>query len=232
MDRVRLQWQNDVMPWATAIRVGAFVAALAAALSSGCGLGGGAGEVKSDRLRIDSCWDGPYNMEPDFFGGVPYRSSFQMRIQRGHDLHEMSDGLSILVDDVHAIRGDEGNPGMLGVPLEVGLHPEVTPPGIPVEADPDPPMVHMALYLHNTCHLHPSTLYAVRGVITFDAMFNGDPNETNADERLSSGVFDVMVVDPRKQPASGDPIAEEHLSRLTGWFRFYFERGQPAQPFP
>lgn len=232
MDRVGLWWQNEDMSRAVRIRVGALLAVLAATSGAGCGLGGGAGEVRSDRLRIDACWDGPYDMEPDFFGGLPFRNTFQMRIQRGPDLQEMSDGLSILVDDVRAIRGDDGGGGMLGVPLEVGLPPEVTPPGVPVQPDPDPPIVHIALYLHNTCHLHPSTLYAVRGVITFDALFNGDPNETNADERLSSGVFDVMVVDPRKQPPGGGPIAEEHLSRVTGWFRFYFERGQPAQPFP
>jgi hypothetical protein len=90
----------------------------------------------------------------------------------------------------------------------------------------------MALYLHNTCREQLSTLYAVRGVITFERLFNGDPNETNADERLTSAVFDVMVVDPRKQPPGGGPIDQEQLSRVTGWFQFYFERGQPGQPFP
>lgn len=204
-----------------------WAAVAAVCAGSGCALGEGSGEVKSDRLRIDQCWEGPYDMQPDFFSGVPYRESFQIRIQRGGDLQEMSDGLSILVKDVHVIRNS-----MLGVPLEVGLPPEVTPPGVPVQPDPDPPMVHMALYLHNTCHEQLSTLYAVRGVITFEELFNGDPNETKADERLSSGVFDVMVVDPRKQPPGGGPISEEHLSRVTGWFGFYFERGQPGQPFP
>ncbi len=208
------------------------MAVMATALGSGCGLGEGAGEVLSKDLQVDSCWTGAYDMGPDFFSGAPYRNGFQIRIQRGDDLAEASDGLSILVDDVAKIRGDNGKPSSLGVPLEVGLPPEVTPPGVPVEPDTDPPAVHMALYLHRTCHHYISTLYAVRGVIVFDHLFNGDPNETNADARLSSGVFDVMVVDPRKQPPGGGPIKEEHLSRVTGWFRFYFERGQPAQPFP
>jgi hypothetical protein len=197
-----------------------------AACTAGCALGEGSGQVVSDRLRLDSCWDGPYDMQPDFFAGVPYRDSFQIRIQRGGDQVEMSDGLAILVDDVNYVRS------ALGVPLEVGLSPEVSPPGVPVLPDPNPPQVHMALYLHNTCREHVSTLHAVRGVITFEHLFNGDPNETNAGERLSSAVFDVMVVDPRKQPAGGGPIAEGELSRLTGWFQFYFERGQPSQPFP
>lgn len=214
------------------VRLAMWLATFVVCASSGCALGEGAGEVKSDRLRINQCWDGPYDMQPDFFAGVPFRESFQIRIQKSGDLQEMSDGLSILVRDVHAIRGDNGAAGLMGVPLEVGLHPEVSPPGVPMEPDTDPPMVHMALYLNNTCHDGSSTLYAVRGVITFDEMFNGDPNETSAEARLSSGVFDVMVVDPRKQPQGGGPISEEDLSRVTGWFRFYFERGQPGQPFP
>jgi len=220
------------MQFATRVRLAAWLAALVASAGSGCALGEGSGEVVSDRLRVDSCWDGTYDLNPDFFAGVPYRDAFQIRIQRGGDLQEMSDGLSILIDDVHWVRGDDGRPSLLGVPLEVGLPPEVTPPGVPVQSDADPPLVHMALYLHNTCHEQLSTLYAVRGVITFERLFNGDPNESNADERLSSGVFDVVVVDPRKQPPGGGPIAEEHLSHVTGWFRFYFERGQPGQPFP
>jgi hypothetical protein len=220
------------MQLAARVRLAAWLAAVVASAGSGCALGEGSGEVVSDRLRVDSCWDGAYDLNPDFFAGVPYRNSFQIRVQRGGDLQEMSDGLSILVDDVHWVRGDDGRPSLLGVPLEVGLPPEVTPPGVPVQSDADPPLVHMALYLHNTCHEQLSTLYAVRGVITFERLFNGDPNESNADERLSSGVFDVVVVDPRKQPPGGGPIAEEHLSRVTGWFRFYFERGQPGQPFP
>lgn len=213
--------------WSSALlRLAAWLAAFATCASSGCALGEGSGEVVSDRLRVDSCWDGPYDMQPDFFAGAPYRDSFQIRIQRGADLQEMSDGLSILVDDVHYVRG------VLGVPLQVGLSPGVSPPGVPVQPDPNPPPVHMALYLHNTCREQLSTLYAVRGVITFERLFNGDPNETNADERLTSAVFDVMVVDPRKQPPGGGPIDQEQLSRVTGWFQFYFERGQPGQPFP
>lgn len=203
-----------------------------APLGLGCSTGEGSGEVHSDRLRADNCWDGRYDMVPDFFAGVPFRSAFQIRVQRGNDIEEMSDGVSILVDDVHFIRGDDGRASLLEVPLEVGLPPEVTPPGVPVAPNPNPPKVHMALYLHSTCFEQLITLYAVRGVIKFENLFNGDPNETNAEERLTSAVFDVMVVDPRKQPPGGGPIAEEHLSRITGWFRFYFERGQPAQPFP
>jgi len=165
-------------------------------------------------------------MKPDFFAGVPYRDSFHIRIQRGSDKSEMSDGIAILVDDIGYVREN------LGLPLEVGLSPGVTPPGVPVVSNPDPARVHFASYFHNTCRDHVSTLHAIRGVIAFEHMFNGDPNETNAAERQTTAVFDVMVGDPRKQPPGGGPMDEKHLSRITGWFQFFFERGQPGQPFP
>ncbi len=203
-----------------------------AASGPGCAVGTGAGEVKSDRLYLASCWDGPFDLGPSFFAGVPYRESFQIRIQRGDDNEEVSDGVSLLVNDVQTIRGDNGLPSLLGIPLEVGLPPEVTPPGVPITPTDSPPQVSMAMYLHNTCFQTNSSLYAVDGVITFESLFNGDPNETNAEQKLTSAVFDVEVADPRDQPPQGGPVPDALKSRVTGWFRFYFERGQPAQPFP
>ena len=208
------------------------LAVVLATATSACAVGAGAGEVKSDRLNLQSCWDGPFDLGPNFFAGVPYRESFQIRIQRGDDVEEVSDGLSVLIDDVHEIRGDNGMASLLGIPLEVGLPPEVTPPGVPITPSASPPKVSMALYLHNTCFQTNSALYAVGGVITFESLFNGDPNETNAEQKLTSAVFEVDVADPRNQPPEGGPVPDALKSRVTGWFRFYFERGQPAQPFP
>lgn len=206
-------------------------AALLSILGASCSLGDGDGEVKSDKLRLENCWDGPYNMEPSFFAGVPYRSTFSIRVQRGGDLAEVSDGLSVLVDDVHQIRGDSGE-SLIGKKLDVGLSPEVTPPGIPVTPLDNPPLVHMALYLNNSCHDNNSILYVTRGTITFSSLFNGDQNTTDADDKLTAAEFDVMVGDPRDQPSSGGPIPDDKLSHVTGWFRFYFQRGKPGQPFP
>lgn len=203
-----------------------------ALVSLGCSLGQGEGQVHSDRLVARDCWDQEYDLQPDFFAAVPYRSTLQIRVQRGNDLQEVSDGLGILVDDVDKIRSEK-----LGVELNVALPPGVQPPGTPVP-DPDPlalaPLVHMALYLQRSCHNQNTVLYAVSGTVVFNALFGGDPNEKDAAEKYTDATFDVMMGDPREAelgaPAAAIPL--ELQSRVTGLFRFYFERGQPGQPFP
>jgi hypothetical protein len=186
----------------------------------------GQGEAKSDWLRAGRCFEGPYDLQPTFFASNPFQNTQMLRLQRTNDLTENADGVLVLVDDVTRVRAS------LGTSLRIGLPPEVTPPGTPVVADPDPPFVHMALYLQETCHRENVTLYATEGTITFDALFSGDLNEDEADEKRSEGRFDVVIGDPRDAPAGGGAIPEGLSSRLTGSFRFYFQRGQPAQPFP
>jgi len=200
-----------------------FVLALA---SLACSTAEGEGEVKSDKLYVEDCWNGPFNLDPTFFGANPYRDSLTIRIQHGDNLEEVSDGLIVLVNDIGTIRGEE-----LGAELDVGLPPGVSPPGVPVKLLADPPRVHLSLYLHDTCHEQNGTLYSTSGKITFDALFSGDPNESNADDRLTEARFDATFGDPRHVLSNGE-IDPERSSRVTGWFRFYFQRGQPAQPFP
>jgi hypothetical protein len=209
-----------------------FALAACALLSLGCSLGQGDGEVHSERLFARDCWYESYDLQPDFFAAVPYRSTLQIRVQRGTDLQEVSDGLGILVDDLEQIRNEKR-----GEELNVSLPPGVQPPGSPVPK-PDPlalaPLVHMALYLQRSCHNQNTVLYAVSGTITFSALFSGDPNEKDAAEKYTDARFDVMVGDPREAElgAPADAIPPELQSRVTGFFRFYFERGQPGQPFP
>ena len=96
MERLRARcggWHDGFMLSSTG-SVASAAAVVGAFAAFGCSIGQGAGEVQSDRLRMENCWDGPYNMAPDFFAGVPYRSSFQVRVQRGGDIEEISDGLS------------------------------------------------------------------------------------------------------------------------------------------
>jgi hypothetical protein len=96
--------------------------------------------------------------------------------------------------------------------------------------NPNPPKVSMALYLHNTCHAQTGTLYALSGQITFRALFSGDRNEENAEDRLTDAVFSGIFADPRKLGSDGQ-VPAELQSPVSGHFRFYFQRGQPAQPF-
>jgi len=215
----------------------------------GCSLGKGEGVVHSDQLVAKDCWYSAYDLEPDFFAAVPYRQTLQIRVQRGNDLQEVSDGLDVLVDDVNAVRGQPGDPstGYLDKPLSVRLPVGVVPAGTPVGKSPPPPadepaLVHMSLNLERSCHNQNIVLSAISGTITFHHMFSGDPNEQNASEKLTEtadsgglGGFDIMLADPRDVPAPGDTVEQIPASlqtHLVGSFSFYFERGQPGQPFP
>ncbi len=76
-------------------------------------------------------------------------------------------------------------------------------------------------------------LYAVSGTVTFSNLFDGDPSEADAAKKLTEGSFDVMVANPQDVVTSGPMEGTiPNQSELTGTFRFFFERGQPAQPFP
>jgi hypothetical protein len=218
------------------------IALLLAPALAGCSLGKGEGRVHSDKLVAKDCWSDAYDLEPDFFAAVPFRETLQIRVQRGNDLQAVSDGLDVLVDDVTTVRNS-----YLGKPLSVRLPVGVAPPGTPVGKSPAPPadepaLVHMSLSLERSCHNQNIVLQAISGTITFAHMFSGDPDEKNAAEKLTEtedvgglGGFDVMLVDPRDIPAPGDTveqIPEENQTHLNGSFSFYFERGQPGQPFP
>ena len=68
--------------------------------------------------------------------------------------------------------------------------------------------------------------------ITFWSLFDGNPDESNANERLTQADFDFYIADPSNICPGGlgpPPRCEGHLH---GSFKFYFQRGQPAQPFP
>jgi hypothetical protein len=242
------------------------------ALTAGCSVGQGTGDVKSNALYAHQCWGtppttsnptvamgAPYDMQPDFFAANPYMNQLQIRVQRGSDLTEVSDGLAVQIDDINLIRNAIQNPsavdggtfpadggttdagaggGSAGgggvqwrVTIPVGVHPPgsstVPPPGF---VSP----VHMSLYLERTCHNQNIVLNGVDGNITFKALFDGDPNETSAAQKLTDATFDVQFGDISDVPegAYAGDVPPGLQSRVTGNFRFYFERGQPAQPFP
>ncbi len=195
---------------------------LALTLGTGCTVGEGEGDVFSDRLYLKGCWNGPFDLKPDFFAANPYREeALLIRVQRGDNNQEASDGLTVIVKDLKAIP--------LNTPIPVGLPNGVSPPGHPVTGAPDP-LVSLSLYLHQTCHEQNSATYSVEGSITFKSIFSGDPNESNSERRLTDAEFLVKFADPRELVEAADP-AKVTSDPVRGNFRFYFQRGQPAQPF-
>jgi hypothetical protein len=199
-------------------------------LLAACTAGEGSGEVKSDRLYVKNCSNGPFDLNPDFFASDPFDDEQTIRIQRGDRLMELSDGISIVVNGVAAIRGDDGGPGELGQPIKVGLPRGVSPPGQPVIFNPDPPPVSMALFLNDSCHAQNVTIYSIDGTITFKSLFSGNKNEERADARLTDATFSATFADPRDLVPNELPDPNL-VSLVTGNFHFFFQRGQGAQPF-
>lgn len=271
----------------------AIAAALGVAVAPGCSLGKGQGEI-TGTLDIPACWSGAFHLDPDFYAGVPYKDALTIRIQNGSDYQTFSDGISILVDDVHKIRGDNGNASLLGQELKVTLPVDVTPPGVPITPNPDPGVVHLTLYLGQSCRTQNVAVYGVDTValnpdgscgatpdsgagelplscpgsatglidagsaseagaagdaaapgsppgspgptahstLRFDHLFNNDPDETDAAQRLTQGSFTVYLADPRDVCPGGIGPPPRCRGMLKGDFKFYFERGRPGQPFP
>ena len=145
---------------------------------------------------------------------------------RGDNIEDVSDGLIVLVNDLQAVRKQ------LNMDIEVGMPPGVTPPGVPIVFNPDPPKVSLSLYLHNTCHQQNGTIYSVAGTINFSRLFSGDLNEGSADNRRTTATFTASFADPRELARAADDDAKAAVSSLvTGDFDFFFQRGQPSQPF-
>jgi hypothetical protein len=223
-------------------------AALASALLVGCGAGEGQGTVDSDNLFVQNCWEGPFHLGPTFFASDPFADTQQIRVQRGDRIVSVSDGVLLIVSDVAKIRTSQ-----LNTDIPLGLPVGVRPPGFPLRVELNPPLVSLTLYLYDTCHLQNGALYSVGGHIRFTSLFSGNRNENNADARLTDATFEAIVTDPRAAtlvsggqdggaaqqdggaigPSSGALLPKyAHESTVTGSFRFFFERGIPAQPFP
>lgn len=198
------------------------------AMHLGCTVGEGDGAVTSDRLIVRHCWDGPFDLGPTFFAANAFSTDqVSMRVQRGDNNQEVSDGLSVSIRALQSIRKDS-----LGQAVPVGVPPGVILAGGGTLVKNMDAVVSLSLYLHDTCYLQNGALYSIDGTITFDHLFSGNPNETVGERRLTQAKFEnVRFADPRDSNADGS-FDESVVSRVNGWFRFYFQRGQPAQPFP
>lgn len=257
---------------------------LSAALPAACSQGEGSG-VARGTLDVPDCWTGNFDLKPTFFAAVPSTTygPLQIRIQNGGDNDEFSDGISILLDSIAEVQAAYGQ--TLVVSLPVG----VTPPGVPVHALSNPPIVHATLYLQRSCRTQNVALHAMSAVslnadgtcggaaeagsstpscpgpasvaadagsaadasstvatgdggaqgavgtstIIFRKVFDGDSNESDADKRLTDvPMFDLYFADPREICPGGAGPPPRCRAHLQGYFSFYFERGQPAQPYP
>lgn len=225
--------------------------------ASGCTLGSGEGSV-TGQLDVPNCWSGDFNLAPDFFAGVPYRGDLFIRIQRTGDYSAFADGVAIHVSDVQAVRRQLGAP--LAVALSPEVTPPgvpITPDPNPAIVDLSLYLQRScrsettALYAVKTALANadgscsvggplvcganadvPSGSKVVSSTITFAHIFNGDPEEPSALERLTEATFDVYLADPRDVCPGGLGTPPRCRGHLQGRFKFYFQRGRPAQPFP
>lgn len=223
------------------MRVRSGVAAVLVVWSSlSCSQGEGEGRV-TGTLDVPNCWAGAFELSPDFFAGNPFRESFQIRLQRGSDVQNFSDGVSILLYDSRKIRPDAkaDNPGLYGQPLEVSLPPEVTPPGVPIVADPDPANVSLTLSLQRSCRVETSTLHAVDevalagdGTCEAPAVQGADPTAGCAEGVVSpAGVGSGKSLIAFTSVANGnvtEPTAAEKLT--AGCFDVYLADPREVAP--
>jgi hypothetical protein len=278
--------------WMYGVAAATAVVGLGVSVGPGCifafsqnSLGQGTGCV-TGVLDVPDCWSGNFNLQPNFFVGVPYDSTLEIRIQRGSDYETFSDGLAVLIDDVNAIRpGPDAGPdgaGLYGTPLSVSIPAGVSAPGVPLMANPNPSLVHVSMYLQDSCQTQNVSLYALdqvslaadgscngvqatsssfacgvssadadvtaadgsavdggapaarigHSVMTFTSLFDDNPDESNAAQRLTEATFDLYLADPRTVAPGGVGLPPACQAHIEGSFRFYFQRGQPGQPFP
>ncbi len=209
-------------------------------IAPACSQGEGEGRI-AGTLNVPNCWTGSFELVSDFFAAVPYREGMLLRIQSGSDFQSFSDGLTILINDITKVRPDPAKqfPGRYGEPLRVDLPPAVTPPGTPVQPDPDPPLVSMALYLQRSCQTQVVTLHAVDevtlpsdGTCTVPAMLGADPTQGCApDKEAPAGVGTGKSLITFTSVANGKLDEETAAERLNaGCFDVYFADPRESEP--
>ncbi len=210
--------------YARGVAQAAILAFATASLS--CAVGSGTGSVRGDPLVVQDCNDkelSGYDMEPEFFGAVSVQDQLLIRIQRGGDIQEYQDSLTIAIEDTKKVVDGQA----ITVELQ---RPNGSQPAVPY------PLARISLSLRGTCGSgrvgrsdNPQVvLHAVSGTITFKSILRGDPNSSDTNSKRIDGTFDVKVEDPR-HPAGTEA---RNVGRIVGDFHFFYQRGGPAQPFP
>ena len=121
--------------------------------------------------------------------------------------------------DGHCARPDSGD-----APLPCG-----TPDEVP---DPDGGMSTAHIDAGADASLPGPSGPVVSSWINFQNLFDGNPDEPDAPKRLTTAKFHLYLANPREICPGGLGPPPRCRGELEGNFSFYFERGQPAQPFP
>ena len=207
----------------TRLRAGMLVALLAGLVAPGCSLGQGSGSV-CGWLNVPQCWSGGFQLYPDFFAAIPTNSAaLEIRVQNGIDYETFSDGMLIIVDDTQAVRGDplaDGGPraSLLGQALPVLLPVGVAPPGVPIQPNPKPPLVHANVYLNRTCRTQNVALYATTCTLPLGGQM---PVGCNVDGSVSLS-FDASLGAVGDAGDAGNAGAESNVAESTITFYSLF----------
>lgn len=219
------KWRKDATSRARILPcflVRGILALVVGVVAGACSVGQGAGEIGGVvHDTLCEVEEPDYQLDPTFFSAdvVEDRGDsageiargLSMRIQRGSFREGDSDGLLVLVRDANEIAR-----ASLGTPIEI-------------TGTADSP-VQLTLYLNQTCESGfpdefwqiPLVIGAHAGTITFDAIYA--PDIASDETEISATLTDVLFVDPERPT--------ERFALFSGTFRFFYQRGRPAQLFP
>lgn len=183
--------------------------ALCLVLAGGCSVGVGEGQATGVVNSPDCDLENePYTLDPNFFAADPVEAGdrLEIRVQRGGDFEDKSDGLALLVTGTTEIAAT-----LLGVDQPLGA------------ADS---RVVLSLYLNKTCRVdrnsQPVNYIADSGTIRFTSIYTPDASDNETE--IAAEFDDVVLTD--------DATPDERNATLSGYFRFLYNRGRPAQRFP
>ncbi|MDH5490466.1 MAG: hypothetical protein OEY14_00685, partial [Myxococcales bacterium] len=156
--------------------------------SSGCSEGAGEGEFVGV-VSAPACGlhGEAFDLQPDFFAADPLGDSLSVRIQRGSNHEDLSDGIRI------GVRSSSEVAEMLGTPL-----PLIDPSTVPLSAPlAEQPLVRGSFFLNETCPIDrgvfPVRYVAVSGTVTFDAIYV--PSMDDSELRIEGTLEEAHFVD-------------------------------------